>query len=126
EDVGDGADEGALLLAALVLGDDGGDHLALRRRRLILAARPERDRARQDGNHFTHRRTILRHHGPINERAAHSVLLGMKRSFVAFLLLLACLPLAARTRAVRPPERILWIGAHPDDEILISPILGRE
>src|SRR5207244_12091704 len=32
----------------------------------------------------------------------------------------------ARTRAVGPPERILWIGAHPDDEILISPILGRE
>src|SRR5204863_829035 len=41
------------------------------------------------------------------------------------LLLLACPPpLAARTRAVRPLPRILWIGAHPDDEILISPLLG--
>jgi len=34
----------------------------------------------------------------------------------------------ARTRAVHhpPPERILWIGAHPDDEALIAPLLGRD
>src|SRR5207248_1606521 len=50
----------------------------------------------------------------------------MKRSLIALLLLAASLPLAARTRAVRPPQKILWIGAHPDDEILVAPILGRE
>jgi LmbE family N-acetylglucosaminyl deacetylase len=32
---------------------------------------------------------------------------------------------AARIRASRPPlERILWIGAHPDDEALIAPLIG--
>ncbi len=32
---------------------------------------------------------------------------------------------AARTRPSRPPlERILWIGAHPDDEVLIAPLIG--
>ena len=49
----------------------------------------------------------------------------MKRLFAAALLLLAPLPLGARTRAASPPQRILWIGAHPDDEILVSPIFGR-
>ena len=49
----------------------------------------------------------------------------MKHRIAALLLLACALPLAARTRAVRsPPERILWIGAHPDDEILLSPLLG--
>src|SRR5207245_4758247 len=24
-----------------------------------------------------------------------------------------------------PPQRILWIGAHPDDEGLVAPLLGR-
>lgn len=35
-------------------------------------------------------------------------------------------PADARVRSVRhpPPDRILWIGAHPDDESLIAPILG--
>jgi LmbE family N-acetylglucosaminyl deacetylase len=36
---------------------------------------------------------------------------------------------APRFRSVRPrPDlsRILWIGAHPDDETLIAPLLGRE
>ena len=35
---------------------------------------------------------------------------------------------AARVRAVRasPPSRLLWIGAHPDDEALIAPIFGTE
>jgi LmbE family N-acetylglucosaminyl deacetylase len=50
----------------------------------------------------------------------------MSRRIAALLVLACTLPLAARTRAVRPPpERILWIGAHPDDEILLSPLLGR-
>jgi LmbE family N-acetylglucosaminyl deacetylase len=31
---------------------------------------------------------------------------------------------ASRIRAVRPPVRLLWIGAHPDDEGLIAPIFG--
>ena len=47
------------------------------------------------------------------------------KHLAAALLVLVALPLGARIRAVRPPERILWIGAHPDDEILVSPILGR-
>src|SRR5437660_5768270 len=50
----------------------------------------------------------------------------VKRSLIALLLLSTALPLLARTRAVRPPQRILWVGAHPDDEILVSPILGRD
>jgi LmbE family N-acetylglucosaminyl deacetylase len=34
--------------------------------------------------------------------------------------------LAARQHAVRHlPERILWIGAHPDDEAYVAPLLGR-
>ncbi len=34
---------------------------------------------------------------------------------------------AARPRSVRhpAPQRILWIGAHPDDESLVAPLLGR-
>lgn len=32
----------------------------------------------------------------------------------------------ARSRAVHAePQRILWIGAHPDDEAYVSPLLGR-
>jgi LmbE family N-acetylglucosaminyl deacetylase len=31
----------------------------------------------------------------------------------------------ARVRSAHPAERILWIGAHPDDESLVAPILGR-
>ena len=46
---------------------------------------------------------------------------------VALLLSATALPATPRTRAVRPPiDRILWIGAHPDDETLIAPLLGRE
>lgn len=39
---------------------------------------------------------------------------------------MATLPLQARTRAVQFPnhERILWVGAHPDDESFVAPILG--
>jgi len=42
-------------------------------------------------------------------------------------LLLVALPLAARPRAVQHPPRLrlLWIGAHPDDETLLAPLLGR-
>jgi LmbE family N-acetylglucosaminyl deacetylase len=29
-----------------------------------------------------------------------------------------------RIRAARPAVRLLWIGAHPDDEVLIAPIFG--
>ena len=31
---------------------------------------------------------------------------------------------SARLHSVRPPEHILWIGAHPDDESLVAPLLG--
>jgi LmbE family N-acetylglucosaminyl deacetylase len=31
---------------------------------------------------------------------------------------------AQRSRVVRPPVRLLWIGAHPDDETLVAPIFG--
>jgi LmbE family N-acetylglucosaminyl deacetylase len=31
---------------------------------------------------------------------------------------------STRFRSVRPPEHILWIGAHPDDESLVAPLLG--
>lgn len=31
---------------------------------------------------------------------------------------------ADRIHAVHPPARMLWIGAHPDDEALIAPIFG--
>jgi len=36
------------------------------------------------------------------------------------------LVLTARQHAARhpPPERILWIGAHPDDEAYVAPLLG--
>src|SRR4051794_13947724 len=30
----------------------------------------------------------------------------------------------ARLHASRPPSRLLWIGAHPDDEALVAPIFG--
>jgi LmbE family N-acetylglucosaminyl deacetylase len=46
------------------------------------------------------------------------------RRLVTICLLLAAFPAAARVRAVRPTERTLWIGAHPDDESLVAPILG--
>lgn len=43
-------------------------------------------------------------------------------------LLLALLDGDARVRAVHhpPQQRILWIGAHPDDEAFVAPILGRD
>jgi LmbE family N-acetylglucosaminyl deacetylase len=48
----------------------------------------------------------------------------MKRA-VALLLLVITGASSARHRAVRlPAERILWVGAHPDDESLIAPLLG--
>lgn len=48
------------------------------------------------------------------------------RQTLAVLLLIAAAPAAARVRPARAPHRILWIGAHPDDEILLSPLLGRD
>lgn len=51
---------------------------------------------------------------------------GVKLRLIALVLLALAAPLAARTRAVRAPGAILWIGAHPDDEILIAPLLGRD
>ena len=43
--------------------------------------------------------------------------------FALLLATLIALPLAARPRAARPPRlHVMWIGAHPDDEILISPL----
>src|SRR5437016_11853921 len=50
----------------------------------------------------------------------------MRQTALALILVAFALPLAARARAARPPLRLLWIGAHPDDEILIAPLLGRE
>lgn len=46
----------------------------------------------------------------------------------AIALLLALLDGNARVRSVHhPPEqRILWVGAHPDDEAFVAPILGRD
>jgi len=46
---------------------------------------------------------------------------------LALLTLLLLSQTDARTRSVHhpPPERILWIGAHPDDEALVAPLLGR-
>ncbi len=50
---------------------------------------------------------------------------AMRFLFVALALSLALGPAEAqRSRAVRPPVRLLWIGAHPDDEALVAPILG--
>ena len=48
------------------------------------------------------------------------------RLFVA--ILLAALPLQARQRTASFPshERVLWIAAHPDDEAMIAPVLGRK
>lgn len=51
----------------------------------------------------------------------------MRETLIALLLVGLAQSAVARTRAVRPShERILWIGAHPDDEALIAPLLGRE
>src|SRR6266446_4831926 len=46
----------------------------------------------------------------------------------ATVLLLTLLDGNARIRSVHhpPPQRILWIGAHPDDEAFVAPILGRD
>ena len=44
----------------------------------------------------------------------------MREVFLSLALLLPAWPASARMHAVRPPEKILWIGAHPDDEILID------
>ena len=43
-------------------------------------------------------------------------------------LFVVAMPLQARTRAVHSPahSRILCVGAHPDDESLLAPLLGRE
>ncbi|HYS53163.1 MAG TPA: PIG-L family deacetylase [Thermoanaerobaculia bacterium] len=46
---------------------------------------------------------------------------------LVFTTLLILLQMDARSRTVHhpPPQRILWIGAHPDDEALAAPLLGR-
>jgi LmbE family N-acetylglucosaminyl deacetylase len=50
---------------------------------------------------------------------------AMRFLLVAFALSLVLGPAnAQRTRATRPPVRLLWIGAHPDDEALVAPIFG--
>ncbi len=50
----------------------------------------------------------------------------MRQTVLALVFLSLTVPIAARTRAVRVPGPILWIGAHPDDEILLAPLLGRD
>jgi LmbE family N-acetylglucosaminyl deacetylase len=55
----------------------------------------------------------------------------MLRRLVAALLLVAAIPLFARTRAVRHstllpvPRSVLWVGAHPDDEAVVAPLLAQ-
>lgn len=51
----------------------------------------------------------------------------MRPLVIASLLLLALSADAQRVHAVKPPppQRLLWIGAHPDDEGLVAPIFGR-
>lgn len=52
----------------------------------------------------------------------------MRPTYLTIAILLACAAAnGARTRAVHVPagDRLLWIGAHPDDEGLVAPILGR-
>jgi LmbE family N-acetylglucosaminyl deacetylase len=51
----------------------------------------------------------------------------MKRLLLLAVLIAVAAPLAARPRAVRHPSqlRVMWIGAHPDDEILLSPLFGQ-
>ena len=38
--------------------------------------------------------------------------------------LLVAVLFLARVRSAHPAQRILWIGAHPDDESLVAPLLG--
>ncbi len=47
----------------------------------------------------------------------------MKRLAIVCLLLIA-FPAMARVRSVGHQQRILWIGAHPDDEALVAPLLA--
>jgi LmbE family N-acetylglucosaminyl deacetylase len=55
----------------------------------------------------------------------------MRLVLVALLFLSASLPLAARTRAVRhpagiaAPKSVMWIAAHPDDEVVAAPLLAK-
>lgn len=49
----------------------------------------------------------------------------MRPLLVALALSLAVVSAEAqRVRAMHPPVRLLWIGAHPDDEGLVAPIFG--
>lgn len=49
----------------------------------------------------------------------------MKPLLVVLALSLTVIPAEAdRGRAVQPPARLLWIGAHPDDEALVAPVFG--
>jgi LmbE family N-acetylglucosaminyl deacetylase len=51
----------------------------------------------------------------------------MRQALAVVILIALATPAAAeRRRAARIPQRILSIGAHPDDEILLAPLLGRE
>jgi len=50
----------------------------------------------------------------------------VRQTVLGLVLLTLALPAVARTRAVRTSGAILWIGAHPDDEILLAPLLGRQ
>ena len=51
-----------------------------------------------------------------------------RRALLLFSLVLIALPCGARVRAVRhrePAPRVLWIGAHPDDEAVAAPLLAQ-
>src|SRR2546422_4479037 len=60
-----------------------------------------------------------------NVFTARTVRIAMTKA-VAILLLAFPWIATGRVHAVRqaPAARILWIGAHPDDETLVAPILG--
>ena len=62
----------------------------------------------------------------VNEIGAGIVITFMRPLLagIALCLAVAGSSEADRLRAARPPVRLLWIGAHPDDEALLAPLLG--
>src|SRR5580704_12319995 len=86
--------------------------------------RPERG-AQADLSHLSaERRHRYRRH--VHEIRIRDMLLLLTMAFAAF-----ASSGAARMRAVRHPSNVItpasvmWIGAHPDDEALVAPLLGK-
>ena len=82
-----------------------------RRRRFFM-------RRLRNGNRFRPSMPAQRNCGPNRIHYVRPLL------FVALCLAVATSTEAARVHAARPPVRLLWIGAHPDDEGLIAPLFG--